>query len=314
MENEKLVDDAFESKAKDIEAIVAEIVKAEGGIEKHQAGIASLTAALIVALYRLGELLLSLSGAQGGLKQAKGAWLKKAVELCGTKSRVYMARDVANYFDNPQDSSTQKSGQTGEERAKAFPKPLCELEQLIRYKKDSEAATRKREREQQAAEAAKVVNRRESAVQGATARIVPPPDEEEKQDVRAVAASAKNDLAEARDVEPGAASVDYFAQLRQLREEATVQTDHDDEKEMQDVRAAVALNLVTLFDNDVQQAIGYLIESRWNKADALAWLTAWAGDEQAATKAAQKKPARGRKPTGRKRAADPQAAPTSATT
>ena len=163
MKTTELVDGAFEAKATEIKAVVAEIAEAEDGIAKHRAGIMTLTATLIAALYHLGSLLMALPGASANLKQARGAWLKRAVALCGNKNRAYMARDVVDYFDDPSDPDTRASGATGAERAAAFGSNLSELERLIKEKKDDEAEKTKRDREQrerQAAEAAKVVDHR----------------------------------------------------------------------------------------------------------------------------------------------------------
>jgi hypothetical protein len=149
-QNQRESDDTFVATPQDvknIKAVVAEIAQAEKGIAKHAAGIATLTRTLIVALYRLGSLLMALPGAAGHLRKARGAWLQKAIELCGTKDRVYLARDVCGYFNNPHDYIGQKSGNTGEERAKAFCGTLAELETLIKYQKEHEASVRKRERE-----------------------------------------------------------------------------------------------------------------------------------------------------------------------
>ena len=137
-QNQRESDDSFAATSKDIkaiEAVVAEIAQSEGGIARHQAGIACLTKTLVAAYYRLGSLLMSLPGARASLKKARGAWLTKAVALCVTKDRVYMARDVFGYFENPLDSKVRASGKTGEERATAFNKTLDELEHLIRDKK-----------------------------------------------------------------------------------------------------------------------------------------------------------------------------------
>ena len=160
-QNQHESDDSFAATSKDIKDIVAVIAKAEGGIATHQTGIANLTKTLVAAYYRLGSLLMSLPGARGELRQARGAWLKMAVALCGNKDRVYLARDVADYFDDPLDSKVRASGKTGEERAMAFNKTLDEMEYLIRDKKCHEASIRKRGREQ----AEKAVNR-----QGAVAK------------------------------------------------------------------------------------------------------------------------------------------------
>ena len=192
--DEKIIDDAFQAKEEEIKAVVAEVVAAEKGIEEHRQGIANLTVALVVARYRLGSLLMSLPGAAGNLKQAKGAWLKKAVELCGNRDRVYGSRDVANYFDDPFDSAIRASGTTGEERAAAFHGTLAELEQLVRYKRDHDASERKRERE----EAERAASRQGTAlVQGAVARVAAGAPEEH----------------------------DYFGLLRKMREEAGTAAD-----------------------------------------------------------------------------------------
>ena len=268
-QDERELDDAFKSKAKEIKAAVAEVMRAERGIAGHQAGIASLTPTLIVAQYCLGSLLLSLPGASGELRKARGAWLRRAVELCGNKNRVYAARDVTNYFDDPHDHTTRVSGQTGAERAKAFGGTLAKLEQLVKDKKDYEAAKTKRERERKEAEAEKVVDRREStAVQGAVARTAAKPsDENDKYGLAGVD-------------QPATGIADAPARPK----EAGVLGEPANEDVEQDVRTIAASDFIGMFA-DVQQAVAYLIESRWNKAAALAWVTAWASnDERAATK------------------------------
>ena len=180
-ENESEVADAFDANETKIKAFVAEIVEAEGGIADHQAGIVILTAMLIVAYYRLGKLLMALPGATATLKKARGAWLKRAVELCGNKDRVYMARNVFSYFNDPHDSTVRELGKTGEERATAFRGTLDDLEDLIKEGKHYEAEKRKRERKE--AEAAKVVNRLHERVpiQGGAAMISAGPIDDDEE-------------------------------------------------------------------------------------------------------------------------------------
>ncbi len=294
MKKTKLVNGAFTATETEIKALVAEIAEAEEGIAEHRARIMTLATTLIVALYHLGRLLLSMPGASANLKQARGAWLRKAVELCATKSRVYQARDVFDYFDDPFDPDTRASGATGAERAAAFGSNLSELERLIRYKKDDEAEKTKwdrKQRERQAAEAAKAVGRagksvvvegaaasvtaglpefsdlkrtRESAaIQGATARIVPPPDEKDDKPIGAEAHEPESGLVE----DP-------------TRLEPEAQAEPNDKTENRDIRAVAASDFIGLFGDDVQQAVAYLIESHWNKAAALAWVTAWASAQK----------------------------------
>ena len=301
METES-IDNAFKAKEEEIKAVVAEITKAESGIEKHQQGIASLTPTLIVAQYRLGKLLMSLPGASGELRKARGAWLKKAGELCGNKDRVYFSRDVVSYFDDPLDSKVRASGTTGEERAEAFRGTLAELEKLVGDKKYHETEKRRleRQREWREAEAEKRASRsREStAVQGAAARMAPRP-------------SGENDNSfEAEAHEPGSRTVDYFAQLR----EAKLRGDHDDEKEKRDDRAVAASEFIGLFGGDVQQAVAYMIDHHWNRGDATSWLVGCVSNKLAAMgKSPKKKPATAKKPADKKRADDPQAVPASTT-
>ncbi len=210
------------------------------------------------------------------------------MELCGSKSRVYTARDVCGYFDDPFDSKIRASAKTGEERAKAFRKPLSELEQLVRYKRDHDALERKRERERQAAEAAKVVDRRESvAVQGAVAKVAAGPSDahvdlfellrrkrrEEAERVAGRRESAAVHGAAARMApRPSGGNVD------------SLKGDHDDQEGGQDHRARIASEFVDLCGHDVRQAVAWLIEHRWNKADALEWLTAWVSNKRSAAK------------------------------
>ena len=271
MNENELVDDAFSAKAKDITAVVAEITKVESGIEKHKAGIAGLTPTLIVAYYRLGSLLMALPGAAGNLKQARGAWLKKAVELCGTKDRVYRARDVFGYFNDPSDHVVRESGKTGEERAEAFNQTLDKLDYFIRDMKYLEADRRKREREE-----AERAARKSAVVQGVTARAAARPSGEN--DGEPAPADGKS--------EPGLA--DGAARL-----DAEVEGEPADEEDEEDYCADCAREFVNVCGKDVQQAVAYLIRRYWNKADALAWLTAWVDKERAAgmNPAGAKKPA-----------------------
>lgn len=302
--DEKIIDDAFQAKEEEIKAVVAEVVAAEKGIEEHRQGIANLTVALVVARYRLGSLLMSLPGAAGNLKQAKGAWLKKAVELCGNRDRVYGSRDVANYFDDPFDSAIRASGTTGEERAAAFHGTLAELEQLVRYKRDHDASERKREREEaeraasrqgtalvQGAvarvaagapeehdyfgllrkmreEAGTAADRRKpAAVQGAAARIAPRPSGENVDSLKADADEPESEVGNGS-----------------LQLDAGTQGEPGDQEEGQDDRAVAASEFVGLFGDDVQQAVAYLIEQHWNKVEALEWLTAWVSNKRSAAK------------------------------
>ncbi len=298
MDDEKVIDDAFEAKKEDITAVVAEVAAAEEGIAVHQAGIASLTVALVVARYRLGRLLTALPGAVGELRKARGAWLRKAVELCGTKDRVYQARDVCGFFDDPLDSTIRESGKTGAERAAAFHGTLAELDQLIRYKKDHDASTRKRERE----EAAKAASRQGAAVvQDVAARVAAGAPEEhdyfgllrKMREEAGTAADRRKPAAvqgAAARMEPRSSGedVDFFnADADEPESEignGSLQLDAgtrgaaDDWEEGQDDRARTASAFLALFGDDVKQAVAYLVERRWNKADALEWLADWAAE------------------------------------
>jgi len=256
----------------EIKAIVAEIAKTEDGISKHQTGIATLTVTLIVAYYRLGKLLDTLPAATGSLRQARGAWLKRAVELCGNKDRVYQARDVYCYFDDPFHHATRVSGATGEERAKAFSGSLDRLKTLIKESKDGAASQRKREREREAeeSEAEETVARQASApVQGTASRYFVMRGEGEDDEDTEV------NLAESVDA-PVWPSVEVLVKTAGIDDDshetrpavATVPTSAVKENEG-NRRAQLASDLIDLCGYDVQQAVLYLIEKHWNMADAL---------------------------------------------
>ena len=111
MNENELLDAALTVKDGEIKAVVAEIAQAEDGITKHTAGIAGLTRTLVPALYHLGSLLMSLPGAAAGLKKAKGTWRARCMVLCHNKDRIYKARDVLGYFDDPSDHQRPRIGE-----------------------------------------------------------------------------------------------------------------------------------------------------------------------------------------------------------
>ncbi len=168
-----------------------------------------------------------------------------------------------NYFeDPPYGHKIRASGTTGEERAKTFDGTLGELDYFIRDKKYSDAASRKRERQREAAEAARAADRREpAAVQGAAPRIATWLSAEKDDQPAGAGDNAR---------ESGAAD-------GPVRLDTDLQGELAVEGEGNDYRAYIASEFVDLCGHDVRQAVAYLIDRRWNRADALEWLTAWAG-------------------------------------
>jgi len=304
-----------DKKINDIKAVVAELVKIEDGINKHQQGIAELTPKLVHGRYRLGSLLMALPGARADLRQAKGEWLKKCVAVCGNKDRVYVARDTFDFFEHPHDPGVRALGTTGEERATAFRGTLGELEAFIHYMKVDAAHARKRERERQAEEDARTVERRNDVVPQDTASrymVLHSEDENEPSDVNS-AESTGIQVRPRMEVVVEPAGVDARDTQTVVGTFAAPAMTEDESNR----RAQLASDLIDLCGYDVQQAILYLIEKHWNMADALKCLEdlveetampdapasqpdADATDEEVQTP--RTKPSRTRKAGGRRRA------------
>ena len=279
MDDEKVIDDAFKAKAEEIKAVVTDIANAERGIARHQQGIAALTRTLVLAYYLFGRLLLGLPGATGELKKARSAWCKRAIQLAGTKDRVYRARDICRYFDAPTDSKIRASGTTGEERARTFQGTIGELEQLIKSKKYNETEARRLERIQQWREDQEAANRRDLVVvQDTASRFMAPSMEEEDDAIEPEFLDVQAEPVVEAQV-PTAGDDDRIRKAEDnpklpVADASIGETVEDDR------RARVASELVDLFGGGVKEAVRYLIGRRWNLEDALKWLQGLVDEER----------------------------------
>jgi hypothetical protein len=219
---------------------------------------AVLTPKFVLGRYRLGSLLMALPGARGDLKQARSAWLTRCVGLCGTKDCVYSARDVFDQFEDPHDHKVRDLGATGEARAQAYRGTLAQLEKLIKDKKYYDADNRRLKRRHEA-EAQESAARRPSATAGSHDALVPvaAPHDEAPQAVR------KAEIANA-EVRP-------IVEV----ERKPVVTMPD-----QSFQNYAAWELVESSGRDVKQAVTYLIETFWDKTEALAWLVGAVEEER----------------------------------